>query len=154
MDINTIKAKLQMIGNRIIGLNIENDFVFLDLNSENIQREINVTHDISDSYFIEENILARNLMMDIDLKISDIVEGDTLELCVNLKIEGGFCIDESGTDEDLIDLIEVSGTAALYSIARGVISSITSQTCTNGTILLPMINMFELKKQIDLENIE
>ena len=40
MDINTIKAKLQMVGNRILELNIENDFVYLDLNSENMKSVI------------------------------------------------------------------------------------------------------------------
>lgn len=152
MDINTIKAKMQMLGNRIVELDIKNDFVYLDLNSEDIQREITITHEITDSYLIEEKYLAKNLVLDIDLKISDIVESQPQNLCVNLKIEGGFCLEEEGTEKDLTDLIEVNGTAALYSIARGIVSSVTSQVCTNGTILLPMINMIELKKQFDSEN--
>lgn len=152
MDINTIKAKLQMVGNRILELNIENDFVYLDLNSENIQRKINITHKISEPYFLEENVLARNLIMDIGLTISDIIEEENLKLSVDLKLEGCFCIEKGGLDEELEELISVSGTAALYSIARGIISSITSQTCTNGTVLLPMVNMIALKEQLDSED--
>lgn len=151
MDINTIKAKLQMLGNRIIELNVKNDFVHLDLNSENLRREINISHDISELYFLEDNLLARNLAMDVDLKISDISEESALELCIGLRIEGGFCIEEGGTDEELVELLNVSGAAALYSIARGIVASVTSQTCTNGTVLLPMINMFEVKNQKDQE---
>lgn len=45
-------------------------------------------------------------------------------------------------------MLAVNGCAALYSIGRGIISDITSQMSMegSGTILLPMINTFELRE--------
>lgn len=151
MDINTVKANLQMIGSRIIDLEIKNNFVYLDLNSETIRREIDVTHDISELYYLDENLLAKNLILDIDLKVGDVLEDEELEMCVKLKLEGCFSIGAKGTEDELTELIHVNGVAALYSIARGIISSLTSQTCVNGTVLLPMINVFGLQSQIEEE---
>lgn len=151
MDINTIKADLQMIGSRIIDLKIKNDFVFLDLNSENIRKGIDITHEISESYYLDENLLGRNLILDINLAIKDVVDEEEVELCINLSLEGCFSISSGGTEEELEAMVGVNGVAALYSIARGIISSITSQTCANGTITLPMINAYEMQNQSKIE---
>ena len=146
MNIENIKANLQIIGTRIAKLNINNEFVFIDLNDENISREIDVSYELSPAFDVEdeENLTAQNILMYIRLKITD----GELQANIDLDLEGGFIFD--GTDkEQLHDMLTVNGTATLYSIARGIISSITSHMCANGTLLLPMINMFSLREELD-----
>lgn len=146
MNIENIKANLQIIGTRIAKLNINNEFVFIDLNDENITREIDVSYALSPAFDVEdgENLTAQNILMYIRLKITD----GELHANIDLDLEGDFIFD--GTDkEQLRDMLTVNGTATLYSIARGIISSITSHMCANGTLLLPMINMFKLREELD-----
>ena len=146
MNIENITANLQIIGTRIAKLNINNEFVFIDLNDENISREIDVSYELSPAFDVEdeENMTAQNIMMYIRLMIMD----DELHANIDLDLEGCFIFE--GTDkEQLQDMLTVNGTATLYSIARGIISSITSHMCANGTLLLPMINMFRLRDELN-----
>ena len=149
MNIENIKANLQIIGTRIAKLNISNDFVYIDLDDENISREIDVSYELSPAFAVKdkENLTTQNILMYVRLKVTD----DELQANIDLDLEGGFIFD--GTDkEQLRDMLTVNGTATLYSIARGIISSITSHMCTNGTLLLPMINMFRLREELDNAN--
>ncbi|MEG1470311.1 MAG: hypothetical protein RSC31_06670 [Anaerovoracaceae bacterium] len=69
-----------------------------------------------------------------------------------MEIEGCFEL-ESSNDENLLkEMLQINGSAALYSVARGIISSVTSHMCTNGTVLIPMLNMYELKSESKSSN--
>lgn len=142
MNGSEIKANLQMWGDRIVKLDIENDFIYVDLEDDNIQRELNVSYELGEPFYIDD-ILAGKVLMTIEAQVKN--EDELMK--IHLQLEGCFVISEGSTDEELREMLSVSGTAALYSIARGIISGITSQTCINGTLLLPMINMFELKNK-------
>lgn len=141
MDVNEVRADLQLIGNRIARLNIENTFVMIDLSDENVEREIDLTYDISDKYSLsdEEEVLAANLMLHLAVKISNGYESALIEL----DLEGCFALENSNDEKLLEGMLPVSGCAALYSIARGIVSSVTSHMCMNGTVLIPLINTFD-----------
>ena len=147
MDVNEIKAPFQIIGDRIKKLEIENDFVFIDLTDEGIKREIGVSYEVSDPFILDdsEETFAGQVMMYIDLEVSD----DECKACISLELEGCFIIDEPNSEEVLREMLPINGCAALYSIARGIISSVTSHMCGNGSILIPMINTFELRDSIE-----
>ena len=150
MDVKNVKANLQIIGTRIRKLDIENSYVFVELSDESINRELDLHYEIGDTFETEDNTLAMTLIMDIEAVIYD--EEDRMK--VSIEIDGGFYIENSVDKELLEKMVTVNGSAALYSIARGIISSITSQVCTNGTVVLPMVNMFDLKEQMSEDNIE
>lgn len=143
MNGSEIKARLQMLGSRIIKLDIKNDFVYVDLEDEDIERTLDVSYELSDPITFDDGTLAGKVVM----SITACVENMEHLMKVHLELEGCFIFDEDGTEEELREMLSISGTAAIYSIARGIISGITSQTCANGTLLLPMVNMFELKKK-------
>lgn len=145
MNGSEIKAKFQMIGNRIINLNIDNSFIYVDLEDDSIERSLDISYELSEPFYFEDGSLGGNVTMYIEVSL----ESEDCFMQVHLEIEGCFNIDEEGTEEELKEMLSVSGTAALYSIARGIISGVTSQTCTNGTLLLPMMNMFELRKKTE-----
>ena len=144
MNVENIKANLQLVGTRISKLSVENDFVELNLNDESINRGIDVSYKTSQLYTIENepDFLAGNILMDIKVGISDRIKNLSLEL----ELEGCFVLDSKDEDK-MKEMLSVNGTAALYSIARGIVSSVTSHICTNGTVILPMINVFRLKKE-------
>ena len=140
-----MKAKFQIIGTRIVKLDIENDFVMVNLQDENILKEIDVSYEVSAISPVEDEpeCLTGNIMMYIHLRISD--KESQMCLKVTLVMEGCFVL--ADLDEvRMKEMLAVNGTASMYSIARGIVSSVTSQVCMNGTVLLPMINVFQLKK--------
>lgn len=142
MNIKNIAANFQIVGTRIVRLDINNDFAYIDLNDDAITREIDVSYELSPVFEVEDakNSAAQNILMYIRLKIAN----EELQANIDLDLEGCFVFD--GKDEaQLHEMITINGTATLYSIARGIISSITSHMCANGTLLLPLINMFKLR---------
>lgn len=143
MNINEIEANLQLVGTRVSKLNIENDFVFFNPLDESVIKEIDVSYETSEPYYMEDapDSVAENLMMFIRLNISN----GTNTLHLELDIEGGFMLD-CENEEMIKEMLPVNGVAAIYSIARGIVSSITSHICTKGTVLLPMINVIRLRK--------
>lgn len=146
MNIENITADFQLIGTRIAKLTIDNEFTLIDLNDEALTREIDVSYDVS-PVFTVNGLMAQNIMMYIRLKVSN---GESYTT-IKLDLEG--CYIFGGKDkEQLYEMITINGTATLYSIARGMISSITSHMCTNGTLILPMINMFKLRDGINKQD--
>ena len=146
MNIENITAGFQLIGTRIAKLTIDNEFTSIDVNDESVTREIDVSYDVS-PVFTVNGLMAQNIMMYICLKISN----GELHTFINLDLEGCYIFD--GKDkEQLYEMITINGTATLYSIARGMISSITSHMCTNGTLILPMINIFKLRDGINKQD--
>lgn len=61
---------------------------------------------------------------------------------IHLTIEGGFQAPEEMNEEDFISMLQINGSAALYSIARSYLVSVTSQSFVQGNILLPLVNFF------------
>lgn len=147
MNINEIKADLQIIGSKIERLNIENSFVYIDLVDSDIKREIGASYKISKPYILddEDETIAANLMLTVNLEISD----GTYSAKVDMDLEGCFVLENSKDEKALLDMLPVNGCAALYSIARGIISSVTSHMCVNGTIIIPMINAYEFVEKTD-----
>lgn len=143
MDTNGVRANLQMVGTKIIKMEINNDFTFLNPLDEKIERIIDVSYKTSDPFSFEgdENSIAANIQMNIDVVIKN-QEGKT---SLSLEIEGCFELENSNAREELIQMLPVNGSAALYSVARGIISSMSSHICTNSTIIIPMLNMYQLK---------
>lgn len=156
MKTDGIEAQLQIIGSKIEKLNLQNTFVLMELSDESIKREMDVSYEVSDPFILGESkdVLAANVMLHIMLGITN----EDFETSIELDIEGCFIL-KGSTDEDLLrEMLPVNGCAALYSIARGIIASVTSNMCVNGTILIPMINVFKLvngdKKQEDADKAE
>lgn len=150
MDISKIKAKLQMVGSRILRLDIKNDFVFIDETKGEVSRQIDVSYKLGDVFTLdeEEKSIAGNITIVIEIQITS----KNNRADIGLEIEGCFEL-ESSNDENLLkEMLQINGSAALYSVARGIISSVTSHMCTNGTVLIPMLNMYELKSESKSSN--
>ena len=144
MNTNEIMSEFQIIGTTIKRLTLDNDYIFIDERNEDVKREIDVYYKINNIFpaDIEENSIMGTLEMTIDVGLS--TETNSMEL--ELVIEGGFSLMNSTNEDELRQFLSVNGCASVYSIARGIVSSITCHICPNGNILLPMINVFRLEE--------
>ena len=80
------------------------------------------------------------MQVDVSLfKENEELEPDTFRVV----IEGVFKASNEITDEKFMELLNVNGGAALFSIARSKIEVLSSITYSEGKIVLPMINILQ-----------
>lgn len=143
MEIEKIVSDFQMLGSRIKSFHMDNDFVRINSN-RNIEKEIDTSYTTKSpmQFQDDENApIAGLVTLMINIRVFD----DEYEARLSLETEGCFILKNSYDEKELEDMLAVNGTAALYSLARGFLSSVTSQMCMNGTITIPMVNTVELR---------
>ena len=64
-----------------------------------------------------------------------------------LVIEGTFSSPSTIPDQEFLMLLNVNGGAALYSIARAKVETISSLTYAEGKIVLPMVNILQFYQE-------
>lgn len=150
MNIKEIASDFTFIGNRISELKLKNDFIYIEDHSA-LSKEFDVTYDIECINVDESNIWGT-----INLYVSCLVKEETensndtsSELSIKLALNGCFSDNNDVSEEVFKKMLSVNGCAALYSIARSIITSIASQTALNVSIILPMINTFELVEKTE-----
>lgn len=138
MDLNCIAADL----------NFEKTFVHILDAKCNIKKISNSTEkkfgiDIKYSKpIVFENKKVGKLLLQIDISLKS-EEPDSIEDTIKFVIEGEFSSDKSIDDDKFMELLNINGGAALYSIARSKIESISSIVYSEGKVLLPMINIIQ-----------
>lgn len=149
MTKNYISA-FQYLGSRITDVKIKNDFIELG-NSNNIKKSIDVSHEIIS---IEEINNGESLSGVIKVNIKVIEKIDNHKYNVTMSIEGCFAAPVEIGEDTFKKMLQINGITSLYSIARGFIQSTTSQTLISGNILLPMFNVAEYSKDLNVKNEE
>ncbi len=143
MDINECLSEFQIIGSRITKLNIINDFILFD-NDQNAERKLDLSHEVNEVVQDEDGKSHGVVSLYIDVEVLD----GQKEYRLNLGIEGCFeCGAETGEDT-FTKMLEINGITTLYSIARAFVLSVTPQTLVDGSIVLPMINVFSYSKNL------
>jgi len=139
MDKPDFVANFQMGGYCIKKIQLQNPFPVLPV--ENIERKIKFGYAIKESRFDE----SRNAMVGIaDLSVQLVIEApNDVEFLCEIELEGLFT-GEDISAEEFDDMLNVNGNAALYSIARANIASITSLAFNDGKIMLPMVNFTKI----------
>ena len=141
MDTKKQESPFQFMGSRVLELHINNSYVNFDPSSDD-SKSVDISHQISDVIEYEHSLLG-SVQLDINVSISNSTDEENpskKELILNVKIEGGFSATEEMPIDEFEKMLHINGVAALYSIARGLIISITSQTLTSGQVVLPLLN--------------
>lgn len=147
MKLNQVTANLDFIASTIQSLNV--DSKLHRITSENKREfclDIKCTKPI-----VKENAKFGKLLMRVGVTVmheNAELPADTFDLV----IEGVFSAPATIDDEEFLGLLNVNGGAALYSIARAKIESISSLTYMEGKILLPLVNIVQYYKERDQED--
>ena len=147
MNTDNIKSNFQFIGNSITSLNIHNDFVALP--ESDVSKRVDVSYDIQNAGEDEDGIWGMvNLYVDCSLVAESEDETDKPKAySVRLVLNGCFTDNKDVPFEEFEKMLKINGFAALYSVARSIIISISAQSVVSGSIVLPMINVFKLHKK-------
>lgn len=138
MDFNKIVADLDFVGSSIHSVEIKADMIKI---SSTTKKSFGLDIKCSKPLLKDDSKFGKLLMqVDVSLfKENEELEPDTFRVV----IEGVFKASNEITDEKFMELLNVNGGAALFSIARSKIEVLSSITYSEGKIVLPMINILQ-----------
>ena len=139
MELNRIATGIKLVGTTIKEISVENNIV-------NVQKEAKRSFglNINDPSFenIDEGLFSQ---MAIDFEV-EIEQAEDRNFKLELSLEGAFLSEKNTEEEDFKQLVIINGAAALISIARGKIESITSNIFDSGKVVIPFVNVIDYYK--------
>ena len=139
MELNRIATGIKLVGTTIKEISVENNIV-------NVQKEAKRSFglNINEPSFetIDEGFFAQ---MAIDFEV-EIEQAEDRNFKLELSLEGAFLSEKDTEEEDFKQLVIINGAAALISIARGKIESITSNIFDSGKVVIPFVNVIDYYK--------
>ena len=139
MELNRIATGMKLVGTTIKEISVENNIV-------NVQKEAKRSFglNINEPSFenIDEGLFSQ---MAIDFEV-EIEQAEDRNFKLELSLEGAFLSEKNTEEEDFKQLVIINGAAALISIARGKIESITSNIFDSGKVVIPFVNVIDYYK--------
>ena len=139
MELNRIATGIKLVGTTIKEISVENNIV-------NVQKEAKRSFglNINEPSFenIDEGLFSQ---MAIDFEV-EIEQAEDRNFKLELSLEGAFLSEKNTEEEDFKQLVIINGAAALISIARGKIESITSNIFDSGKVVIPFVNVVDYYK--------
>ena len=139
MELNRIATGIKLVGTTIKEISVENNIV-------NVQEEAKRSFglNINEPSFenIDEGLFSQ---MAIDFEV-EIEQTEDRNFKLELSLEGAFLSEKNTEEEDFKQLVIINGAAALISIARGKIESITSNIFDSGKVVIPFVNVIDYYK--------
>lgn len=147
MKEQAIKAPFQLLSHSVDELNIKNRMSILNADVSKTLKDVS----IKDAHVNESTEL---FIGDLTLFISTQCKNKANPretISVKLTISGIFTGKKDSIDKEAFQkMVVTNGTTSLYSIARAIITTTTSQCLSSGQVTLPMINVLKLLNNIDV----
>ena len=138
MELNRIATGIKLVGTTIKEISVENNIV-------NVQKEAKRSFGLNINEPSFENIDEGLSQMAIDFEV-EIEQTEDRNFKLELSLEGAFLSEKNTEEEDFKQLVIINGAAALISIARGKIESITSNIFDSGKVVIPFVNVIDYYK--------
>ena len=138
MDFNKITAELDFVGSSVHNVEIKSDMIRI---SNSTKKSFGLDIKCSKP-LVKDNEKFGKLLMQVEVSLfkeDEELEPDSFKIV----IEGVFKASNETSDEKFMELLNVNGGAALFSIARSKIEMLSSVTYAEGKIVLPMINIIQ-----------
>lgn len=143
MDTKNISSPFQLRQNNVLEFKFSNNEGIL-LNSDNIKRVYDIDYYIVRIWENEESHLG---IVELTIQAKRLIENKDRAFQLKLCINGIFLAPLDMTEEIFTHMLELNGVAALYNIARGKISSLSSLCYPSEPVTIPMINVNKLVEQ-------
>ena len=138
MDFNKITAELDFVGSSVHNVEIKSDMIII---SNSTKKSFGLDIKCSKP-LVKDNEKFGKLLMQVEVSLfkeDEELEPDSFKIV----IEGVFKASNETSDEKFMELLNINGGAALFSIARSKIEMLSSMTYAEGKIVLPMINIIQ-----------
>ena len=141
MELNLIATGIELIGNTVKKLDVDNNIVDIE---KDARRSFGLY--INEPEFQNtEDVLFAQMMIDFEIRIR---QSEKQECNIQFSLEGAFVSTGNISEDEFKELVIVNGAAALISIARGKIESISANVFNNGKIVIPFINVIDYYKKM------
>lgn len=140
MDTKKIVANFQFLNNKVIDYSMQNNLI--DTKNKPIRVGFDMDYEVVRCDETKEGYFgAIDFVLDIKGDVED------LEVFkIHLKMRGNFIGSKESLEIDKFqEMLEVNGTATLSQICRAFLTSVSSLSGIP-TIVLPMVNVYEMKK--------
>lgn len=97
----------------------------------------------------KEDTKFAKLLLDLKCEVA-IPDDSQLHTSIRLQTEGTFSAKSDISDEQFQKMLLINGTSALYGIVRSKLETISASMYDVGKIRLPMINVLELLKEMNV----
>lgn len=138
MDFNKITADLSFVSSSVHNIVVKADGAQIpDSEKKGFGLDIKCSEP-----FVKDNEKFGKLLMQVEVtlfKKNEELEPDTFKIV----IEGIFKATNEMSNEKFLELLNINGGAALFSIARSKIEMLSSMTYAEGKIVIPMINIIQ-----------
>ena len=138
MDFNKITAELDFVGSSVHNVEIKSDMIrIFNSTKKSFGLDIKCSKPL-----VKDNEKFGKLLMQVEVSLfkeDEELEPDSFKIVM----EGVFKASNETSDEKFMELLNVNGGAALFSIARSKIEMLSSMTYAEGKIVLPMINIIQ-----------
>ena len=141
-----IMASFQILGSRIVSLYVKNDSLSSGVISIG-RKNLEISHEIVSAEEKEDAFLGV-IRLHVSVKVKHGKTGYTLKLV----LEGGFSAPQEMGEELFRKMLSINGIASLYGIARAHICSISSQSFTDGSVMLPMLDVTKYSKNLNSQD--
>ena len=138
MELNKIIAELDFISATVHNIEMTNNSSEL-LQSSKRSFSLDIKHN---EPIVQGNKKYGGLLLEINISVEH-EEPELSNDSVKLVIEGRFSASSAIDDDEFLEMLNINGGAALYSIARAKIEAISGIVYDEGKLLLPMINIVE-----------
>lgn len=146
MDVSKFEATFNFIASHITDFNLHSDLLDIET-PNNIKRSIGLEKKIVECELREDNWVGIE-RISLTINIEEPENDDDSKCVISMTIEGGFFADKNMQESTFKRMLDINGSAALYSIARGFIQSVTAQCFPKGQINLPLINFFSFPSEL------
>ncbi len=134
------EAPFQLITTKITQFTMSNDFLELN-DSQDLNRTVEIDYNIQHSNQTEK-IWQGVLDLIVQVTVAEKEENGKILTC-QLSIRGYFIGAPALGGDQFENMLKINGSSTLYSIARGFLISISSQSLKQGQIVLPMMNFVD-----------
>ena len=148
MDSKNISSPFQLLQNNVLEFTFSNNETIC-LDNEDVQRVCNTEYNIVK---VEKSNSSHLGAIELTIEAKRLIKKNNCGFSLKLCINGIFSAPLDMPEEIFCRMLELNGIAALYSIARGKISSLASLCYPSEPVIIPMINVNKLVKQKNKKN--
>lgn len=150
MELNKIIADLDFVSATVHNIEMTNNLSEL-LESSKRSFSLDIKYNAP---IIQDDKKYGGLLLEVNISVAH-EDPEVSDDSIKLIMEGLFSSPSTIDDDKFLELLNINGGAALYSIARAKIEAISGLVYNEGKLLLPMINMVQYYQEKNKkENIE
>ncbi len=149
LNANAVISPFSLMGSSIQSLEIKNPFVFLHGKIKD-SYEIEIEH-ANIEHVKDHSLFFGTVSVSVIITVTETEVEQPQEGTISMILDGGFSAPDSLTREEFEELLKINGAAALYSIARSKIETITSAVFERGKLSLPVININKYYEEEEMQ---